>query len=714
MPGNVPTVLEDRRTNAAARFVMTTLLNVLLLNAVVVVPLALVVWGVSRLAKRPALSHVLWVLVLFKLITPPFFHLPFSIAIPVARQAVRDRDWTADVPLVTADGAQASDATEPGASRGSAASDNGQVATGQVATGQVATALAPSASESSRQPARTSRTASWFGSRWRSAQALVVSAVTRPAFLGIALILWLSGSVLWFAHQANRAWRFWQTIESSTLPDENLQLQAMQLARRFGLRRCPQVLVVDAQLSPMLWGYGTRLRLLFPASLARRLDADSRATLIAHELAHFSRGDHWIRVLELIVTGAFWWHPVVWFARLMIEESEEECCDAWVVTELPHAPRRYAEALLDTIDFLCDTPAPVPPLASGLGPAPFLRRRLTRIMQGVSPRDLSARQRCAVLLIAMMALPLQPFVLGSNSTALQTVETSLKAPNPLPVPETIPDSDPAESVIQLDGSPQPEPPSPVRSTAAAKRGRRSMRGERILGTAVSSNGHYAVDMTSGRRVLLSNLAQNTQMELSGHITSVAFLPDGDSFVAGGSDGSVTLWSAVTGTIVRSLYTHGNVVRSVAVSPKGNVVAIGGTDGTVALIDMTDGQILTESRGDLPVNCVRFSPDSRRLAVAVGDWSSTDPGQVAIWDLESGQVAEPLTSKTTPGAVNFASNVELIVGEYNGHISLWNLVKGKVIARATADKSIVDASSFSPDNPVLGQVPFVPTLEFESP
>ena len=63
---------------------MTTFLNIALINAVTVLPLALLALFVSRIARRPALSHAVWVLVLLKFVTPPLFHLPVTIEVPVA------------------------------------------------------------------------------------------------------------------------------------------------------------------------------------------------------------------------------------------------------------------------------------------------------------------------------------------------------------------------------------------------------------------------------------------------------------------------------------------------------------------------------------------------------------------------------------------------------------------------------------------------------
>ena len=69
-------------------------------------------------------------------------------------------------------------------------------------------------------------------------------------------------------------------------------------------------------MPPMLWGFGSRTRLLFPERLLETLNASSQDTLLAHELAHYRRGDQWVRLLELFVTALFWWHPVVWWAAI--------------------------------------------------------------------------------------------------------------------------------------------------------------------------------------------------------------------------------------------------------------------------------------------------------------------------------------------------------------------------------------------------------------
>jgi len=81
-------------------------------------------------------------------------------------------------------------------------------------------------------------------------------------------------------------------------------------------------------------------RILLPRDLWAELSEEQRDTLLLHELAHLRRRDHWVRRLELVVLGLYWWLPVAWWACRCLHEAEEECCDAWVIEQFPATPRR--------------------------------------------------------------------------------------------------------------------------------------------------------------------------------------------------------------------------------------------------------------------------------------------------------------------------------------------------------------------------------------
>jgi hypothetical protein len=216
------------------------------------------------------------------------------------------------------------------------------------------------------------------------------------------------GSALWFTLCAVCGYRFHRLLACACPAPQHVCAQVNQLAGDLGLVRSPSAWLVPGRISPLLWVFGGRARLLVPAALWDRLDAEQQRTLLVHELAHLRRGDQWVRCLEILVTGLYWWHPVVWWARREIREAEEQCCDAWVVWALPRAARAYATALVETVDFLSETRTALPVAASGIGQVHDLRRRITMIMRGTTPRALSAAGFLAVVGLGVLLLPLLP------------------------------------------------------------------------------------------------------------------------------------------------------------------------------------------------------------------------------------------------------------------------------------------------------------------
>src|SRR5947208_3853729 len=64
---------------------MTWLLTVALKNAILVLPLAALALVTARWLRRPALAHVLWAIVLLKLLTPPLVDVPVGWKLNVER-----------------------------------------------------------------------------------------------------------------------------------------------------------------------------------------------------------------------------------------------------------------------------------------------------------------------------------------------------------------------------------------------------------------------------------------------------------------------------------------------------------------------------------------------------------------------------------------------------------------------------------------------------
>ncbi len=235
---------------------------------------------------------------------------------------------------------------------------------------------------------------------------LVVLPDRGPAWPMTVAVCWLSGSLLWWVVAGRRLRQFHRLLRSARPAPPEVAERVRLLAGRMGLRRCPAIYFLSAPVSPLLLALG-RPRLLLPVGLWPLLSEEQQETLLAHELAHLRRRDHWVRRLELVVLGLYWWLPVAWWARRRLQEAEEQCCDAWVVAVLPESAPAYAAALIETVAFLSRAPLALPMAASGVGHVPQLKRRLTMILQGRTPRRLSWWGVPAVL-AGVALLPLLP------------------------------------------------------------------------------------------------------------------------------------------------------------------------------------------------------------------------------------------------------------------------------------------------------------------
>ena len=176
------------------------------------------------------------------------------------------------------------------------------------------------------------------------------------------------------------------------------------IGKRLGLRRRPEIALLAVRFSPFVWFVVGRPRIYFPAELLQRLDAAAQEAVLTHELAHIRRKDHWVRLLELMVTTLFWWHPVVWWASRQLQELEEQCCDGLVLDTMPQGARAYATALVDMLDFISDRSLTVPVLATVAKSPVVLARRITMLNNHSPQAPLTITS--VALLAALVAIPM--------------------------------------------------------------------------------------------------------------------------------------------------------------------------------------------------------------------------------------------------------------------------------------------------------------------
>jgi len=666
---------------------MTWLVTIGLANASLAALLSVAALVCGRCLRRPALAHLLWIVVLLKLLAPPVFQ------VSLGDWFSRPTGWLGDAMAAVAE----SDASE------AAAILPAPTASDSRAAFQPAPIVAP------RKPAPISD--------FRPPNSgLRVPISDLGIWLRFAAIIWIVGSAAMLVWILRRVWNFRGFLKLSARPDAELQARVARLARRAGMRSAPKVVVVESVVSPMLWGLGcSRLgrgaTLLFPGELARRLDGESCDALLLHELAHYARGDCWVRLLELVVQTLYWWHPLVWLARREIEAAEEECCDAWALAH-QSAPRRlYAEALLATVDFLFEPPpAALPPAACGLGEARLLRRRLTQILCGEASLRPSRAWKALVLGGAAVALPLGPafFDATANEAAARSspsaVSPAQRAGVSVPI-ETGPASAAPLSLRERTGVRAPPETAHAIAAALVRSPSPSIpRAPSVLwATAAAPNGKYHLEARTGRKTTLIHPESGWRLDLSSHrIDCASFSPDSRLLATGHADSLVRLWDCETGGLLASFKGSSAAIASVAFAPDGFRVAAGADDGSLLVWDRATGDELARlPRQSAPVSCLRWSPPGDRLAVALGRWSGGESGSLVVWSLDERQPPEPQPLGESVGALEWLDDGEtLLLAAWNGEARLWSVIASKSQGLFSIGKDAVSAANWSPDCPLV--------------
>ncbi len=341
-------------------------------NSLVVTVLAMALVLLGRIWKNPSGFHVLWVMVLLKFVTPPLLTLPVPLTVNLERPA-------AD-----------------------------QQKAGQRVAERSPVGLSREHENASVGPRRQQQRESDAGESPRSVTPIdVASAVAdqqRLSWMAVLTWCWVVGSALFAAGQACRILRLRRLLRGALPATPTIHRMADEIARRLGLSGTPEILMVSVRLSPMVWSPGVRPRLVLPASLFARLDVAAQEAIVAHELAHIRRRDHWVRLLELPITTLFWWHPVVWWACRVLRELEEECCDGMVLGAVPGCGRAYATALVDTLEYLCERSMALPPAATGANTLVSLSRRIKMLRNPVPVRSLTVGR--LLVLLAVAAVPM--------------------------------------------------------------------------------------------------------------------------------------------------------------------------------------------------------------------------------------------------------------------------------------------------------------------
>lgn len=340
----------------------------LVANTAVAAALAVVVLGIGRwLRPAPAIMHGLWLVVMLKLVTPPLFEVPVDLG------------W---LRTATADERGERPAERVGESVASPVAIAAVEPTSPLR-------LEPGASAPRSSTIRPATAAPWHA----PASTLSPWLIVWGAGAGAMVLAFTIGVVCQRRRQLGLA---------PVAP--SLSAEVAKLADRLGVTP-PELRDDPAAPAPYVWSLG-RARLVLPVRRLLAVDARGRAAVLAHELAHLRRGDHWVARAEVVLAVLLWWHPLFWFAQARMRAFCELACDAIAVTTVPGASLAYATVLVDAAARPNSATPAMTVLASRPAARAAFERRLNMILNETPHR--ASRVWCvpfAALVLGLFAVP---------------------------------------------------------------------------------------------------------------------------------------------------------------------------------------------------------------------------------------------------------------------------------------------------------------------
>jgi bla regulator protein BlaR1 len=393
------------------------ILNASLASAAIIL-LLVVIRKLFYLRLTPRFIHVLWFLVLIKLLVPvvPSSSISLFNLVP---HAIADK-WTTDQshPLDNSGSVKQSEDTFK-------SGDETKTALQQRAEETLPSDLSASWLEDSDLVTANPLTQSSEENRGRS------------NILKIGLWIWLGGLVFFGIYYLVVTLRFRKQLRFARRINHVEVLSVLKAcSEQLGIKRNIPVYEISGFHSPWIYGM-LKPKIYLPEDMVVIADSRQLRHVLLHELAHYKRKDLWFNSLWTIAVWLHWFNPLVWLARQKMASDREIACDAVVLEALGEPESSsYGMTLLQLSRFTSRSTHPRIKLSFFFNNKNETKRRVTMITKfKQGSYKLSAT---AILLIAVISVVLltnakvDSTASGAADAKVENTVSSFQIDRPIP------------------------------------------------------------------------------------------------------------------------------------------------------------------------------------------------------------------------------------------------------------------------------------------